>query len=445
MTAGAEAILGALGWASIGDFTRRIETDALDGELRDVAAALNLLLDDLADLDRQRREAEELRSAAAAALTVAQARAQLLAELGHELRTPLNSIVGIAQLLVEPTDGHRADNTTLTQDLQASADHLLGLVDDLLLQARLEAGTEILQPGPTDIPALLRGCVDLVGHRPGNPAGVELRLEDAADVTEVIADELRLRQVLLNLLTNALRATTEGTVTLRARTEGERLRFAVADTGRGMSDEELALVFEPFTQAGGRTIDGTGLGLTISRRIVEAMGGSLLAVSEPGVGSTFTFSIPLVLPEAPSVTPAPDPAADPDPDPAVIAADTPPLRILVAEDHVTTQIVTRRLLERSGHTVTIVGDGRAAVDTALAGDHDVVLLDMRMPILTGLDAARAIRLGWPANRARIVLIGLTADATPEDREAGLQAGLDDYIAKPFRIGDLNARLHALVG
>lgn len=442
MTAEAEDILGVLGWASIGDFTRRVAVDSIQGNLRDLAVAINVLLDDLQDLDQQRIEAEAQRAAAAAALAGARARANLLAELGHELRTPLNAIVGIAQLLVDPAEGGPSDRRELTRDLSASADHLLGLVDDLLLHARLEAGAEVLQMAPFSLSSLLGGCMDIVRHRPDNPEGVALVLFDETEGELVIGDELRLRQVLLNLLTNALRATTQGSVTLRARFEADRARFAIADTGHGMTESELERVFEPFNQAGGRTIDGTGLGLTISRRIVEAMGGSLLAVSEPSVGSTFSFAIPFarVDPAAPAEGALP-PAAPEAPEPE---DDDRTLRILVAEDHPTTQIVTRRLLERAGHDVTIVDDGRAAVDAVLAGGYDAVLLDMRMPVMGGLDAAREIRAAWPANRPRIVLIGLTADATPEDREIGFQAGLDDYIAKPFRIGDLNDRLVALV-
>jgi CheY-like chemotaxis protein len=293
-----------------------------------------------------------------------------------------------------------------------------------------------------DLHELVDSTVRVAGSS-GNGSGVRVVTDIGADVPRfVTGDPTRLRQVLSNLVGNAVKFTHEGEVVTTVKciaTVGKtaRVSFSVRDTGIGMSPETLGAIFEPFRQADSsmtRRYGGTGLGLTISRRLVELMGGHLVVTSQEGKGSEFSFELFL-----PVVTRPPT-------DANVAAPEAkqpirPPgrtLSVLVAEDNLINQEVARAMLTRRGHSVDFVGDGRAAVDAALKKDYDVVLMDIQMPELDGLEATQLIRGRKPAPRPRIV--ALTANVLPGERERCLQSGMDAYLAKPYSARDFFAVL-----
>jgi CheY-like chemotaxis protein/anti-sigma regulatory factor (Ser/Thr protein kinase) len=268
------------------------------------------------------------------------------------------------------------------------------------------------------------------------------------------ADAVRLRQVLFNLVGNALKFTEQGGVVVRLSqqplAEGRvQLRLEVEDTGIGIPADALPALFDRFTQAdatAARRHGGSGLGLAITREVVQRMGGQIHVQTEPGRGSCFTVTLPCEQapapdrPEAPATAPQPGHSLAESPDaPAPAGAVRRSLRILVAEDHAVNQLLIDAMLQRLGHQATLVSDGQLALEQARDGGWDVVLMDMQMPQLDGLSATRAIRaLAGPA--ARVPIVAMTANARPEDRQACLEAGMDDYITKPIDMADLQAAL-----
>jgi CheY-like chemotaxis protein/HPt (histidine-containing phosphotransfer) domain-containing protein len=318
-----------------------------------------------------------------------------------------------------------------------SAESLLGLVDDLLDVAKAESGRLSCSPAPMRLRQVLSGIMRLMVHR-GSAKGLAVRWRVAEDVPDLIlADGARLRQVIANLIGNALKYTRQGFIELEVDRIGAapqaRLRFVVRDTGCGIPPERWPEVFQPFVRLDSAADGGTGLGLTISASLVELMGGRLLVSSEPGAGTQFGFTIPL--------TEVPPEQAPPDPPQSLQAAERPRLggRILVAEDNPLNRQVIRGLLEKEGFSVTLVSDGEAAVREALSGACDLVLMDVQMPGMDGLEAARAIRAQEPPGR-RIPILAMTARAMEEDAAACRAAGMDGYLAKPVRISEVLAAL-----
>jgi CheY-like chemotaxis protein/anti-sigma regulatory factor (Ser/Thr protein kinase) len=263
---------------------------------------------------------------------------------------------------------------------------------------------------------------------PAAEKGLRLTADVAADLPEALrGDALRLRQVLTNLVGNAIKFTAAGGVTLAAAAadapDGVRLHLTVRDTGIGIEPAAQARIFDAFEQADGSTtrrFGGTGLGLAISRRLIDMMGGRVWVESAPGAGSA--FHVEVVLPRA--ARPAEHAAAAP-------APARRRLRILLAEDHPVNQKVATRMLERDGHAVTVVGDGPAAVAAAAADEFDVVLMDVQMPEMDGLEATRAIRRHEAGGRLRVPIVAMTAHAMDGDRERCLAAGMDAYVSKPI--------------
>jgi len=404
---------------------------AVEGVVRDMTAHYQIRSD--------------LIAAREAAVTAARVKSQFLANMSHEIRTPLNAIVGLGHLLLR-ADLPARERTYVSQ-IRSSARMLLGTVEDVLDFSKIEAGRLELERIPFALDRLVADVVGVLSVQ-AEAKGVTLATSLHSDVPRaLVGDSLRLGQVLTNLAGNALKFTNEGQVVIEITLvegdlegDGVRLRFAVHDTGIGVTPEQITRIFEPFTQGDGSTTrqyGGTGLGLSICRQIVEAMGGRLEARSTPGRGSTFFFTVHLPICDgvaAPGSSRAR--LAAPRADGAVTTLEVlRGVRVLVAEDNAINQEVAREILQGAGLVVTLVDDGRAAVERAVT-DHEIeiVLMDVQMPRLDGLAATREIRSH--AELARLPIIAMTAYALAAERDRCLAAGMNDYVAKPFEPAEL---------
>jgi signal transduction histidine kinase/DNA-binding NarL/FixJ family response regulator len=393
------------------------------------------------DVTERTRQEQALREARREAEEAAKAKADFLATVSHELRTPLNAVIGFADLLLtaNPPEAERRHYIRL----QAEAGRtLLAVINDVLDFSKIDAGRLELEEMAAETVGLLQTCVDLV--RPmAEEKGLRVILDIAPDLPPwLMLDPTRVRQIVLNLLNNAVKFTQTGHVGLRAgevTIEGAAfLRLAVEDTGIGIPPARQTKLFEPFHQADASTArryGGTGLGLAICKRLVGLMGGRIGVQSDSGRGSTFWVEIPLRATEAPSHAPElPTPGVGGDG-----AVPARPLRILVAEDLPVNQLLIRAILERAGHQIDMVGDGAAAVDAIQQQHFDLVLMDVQMPGMDGLEATRTIR-ALPSMAGRIPIVALTANALPAEVERCHKAGMNDHLAKPIEAEHLVAAL-----
>ena len=383
-----------------------------------------------ADISAMKTMERELRAAREAAETSNRAKDGFLAMISHELRTPMNGILGMLELL---DDGQLAEaQAERLQHARQSANSLLGLLDEILLFSRLEAGPVTVERGPTDPAELLGGIARLLQPQAARK-GLSLSWSVAGDLpARIAADAPRLRQVLLNLASNALKFTPTGQVRLAARRgaarpgDGFLVEFEVEDSGIGIAPGMLGRIFEPFTQADSsisRRFGGTGLGLAICRRLVLAMGGQIEVESRVGLGSRFRVLLPSEAAAVPLATPAAP--ARIAPAPGLVGR-----RALVVDDHPTNREVARLYLERLGLTVVVAGGGAEAL-AACRAPFDLILMDLEMPEMDGFAVARAIReAALPAAAAPI--IALTAHAGPEHRARSAAAGMRGFVSKPIR-------------
>jgi two-component system, sensor histidine kinase and response regulator len=385
---------------------------------------------------------EALLRATAEAQQASAAKAQFLANMSHEIRTPMNAIMGMNRLALatELTPRQRG----YLEKVEASSRHLLAIVDDVLDVSKIEAGKVVLERGEVVVRRVLDDVTTLAGGACADK-GLALTLEVAGDVPPtVLGDALRLRQVLVNLVSNAVKFTERGGVRVAVSRHPTRagevgLRFAVRDTGIGLDEGQRRRLFQAFTQADPtitRRYGGTGLGLAICKSLVELMHGEIGVESRPGAGSTFWFTARFG--RAPDDTgraagaPVAAVGALPDLDPAA--------RILMVEDNALNQEVASGLLAELGLSATAVGDGRAALEALEHGAFDLVLMDVQMPVMDGMTATRRIRAD--ARLRDLPVIAMTAGALASDREACLAAGMNAVVTKPIDADDLRRALAA---
>jgi signal transduction histidine kinase len=404
-------------------------------ELQDRKAALVDLNGTLErKVDERTTEAVRAKEAAEAAT---RAKSEFLATMSHEVRSPLSSIIGFADLLLEDGELNHTQRRRL-ELIQNAGGALTCVINDILDFSKIEAGRIDLVEQPTALSALVESCAAIMEAQ-AEAKGVSLVVTVAPDLPRtVLADAGRLRQVLLNLLNNAVKFTSLGQVSLTVRQMGGAkdgmLHFAVTDTGIGIPQDKLGRLFQRFSQVDSsieRDYGGTGLGLAISQCLVGLMGGEITVESQVGGGSTFSFAVRLAAAADHVVAAQP---AEP--------ASTRSLHILLAEDLLANQEIVTAILAKAGHRVDVVGNGADAITAVTMGRYDVVLMDVQMPRVDGIAATRAIR-GLSCPTRGVPIIAMTANVLPEQIERFKAAGMNDHIGKPIARAELMARLDAI--
>ncbi len=445
--------LYAAGWARAEAALGRAveaESERLAGRLTILlilaGSAAGLLIAGVLQLERTRRSARELaaRERVEAAESAARAKSEFLANMSHEIRTPMTAILGYAELL---GDSHRSpeEQAAWVQVIRRNGKHLLAVLNDILDLSKVEAGAMSAQLQPTSVVQIVHEVLSLMQVR-ARERGIGLRAEYELPLPQnLTTDGTRLRQILLNLVGNAIKFTSEGEVLVALSCPGNQLRFEVRDTGVGLDSGQIERLFCPFSQvdtSASRRFGGTGLGLAISKRLAVMLGGDIRVTSTPGVGSVFALELPVAPEELADSLHSPQ-------DLAAVRVETPlptptaPARldgrILLAEDGRDNQKLITFHLERAGARVTVVENGllavRAALEAAADGNsYGLVLMDMQMPEMDGYAATRSLRRAG----FRGPIVALTAHAMPGDRERCLAAGCDDHLTKPIDRGRLLA-------
>ncbi len=397
------------------------------------------------DMTQRRAMEQDLRAAKERAEAAAAARASFLANMSHEIRTPMNAIIGFSEALLDTPLSSTQQRQLGT--VHSAARSLLRLLNDILDTAKLDKGAMALEVRDFSLRQLCQQTLDTLRIN-AHKKGLQLQLDYPSTEPEYLrGDALRLQQILLNLLGNAIKFTERGQVRLQVHYQAPILQLQVQDSGIGMSAEQLARVFDAFAQADASTtrrFGGTGLGTTIARQLAELMGGDISAQSTPGVGSTFTLSLPLPLGQAPQDNPAHDSAA-----PITLR----PLHILAVDDVAANLELLQVALERRGHRLTLAQDGAQAVALCQAQHFDLVLMDLHMPGMDGLQATRAIRAQEAAqeaaqntaqDRPHLPIIALSASVLEEDQGQALEAGMDGFACKPLDLPRLFAEIARLL-
>jgi len=387
------------------------------------------------DITNRRKYEADLQAAVALAENGSRSKANFLAVMSHEMRTPLNGVIGTLDLLARTQ--LMSEQRQLVDTALQSGELLLAQINDVLDISKMDADKLTLDEVPFDVVDMIGSVLDIV--RPQAIRQGNLLTLDIADGTprNVVGDQIRLRQISLNLISNAVKFTTKGSVSIFVRSlsldcDKVTLEFAIKDTGIGIDQCKLGDLFQDFSMIDSsysRRSGGTGLGLAISKRLVQAMGGQISVSSQPGSGSVFWFKVRMGVATETLLV-----AADTETVPSA-DIELQPLKILLVEDNLTNLMVAHRMLSVQGHQVITATDGNEGVQAATVELFDVILMDISMPELDGLEAAKRIR-ALPGRRGNVPIIAMTAHALQGDRERFLEAGMSDYVSKPVRLNQL---------
>ncbi len=375
-----------------------------------------------------------------AAETANRAKSVFLANMSHELRTPLNAILGFSNLMRRTESLSQGQRESL-DIINRSGEYLLNLINDVLEMSRIESGRVQLESAPLDLGMLVRDVTDMMQLR-AQEKGLQLLVDQSSEFPRYIrGDEARLRQILINLVGNAVKFTQEGGITVRfgLKPHAMRLLIEVEDSGPGISPEDSERIFEPFVQVGEAAAQkGTGLGLTITRQFVQLMGGTICLESTPGKGSLFRVELPVEM--IPAVTRA-EPLVKGDI--AGLAPGQPDYRILIVEDQLENQLLLRQLMERIGLQVKVAADGVQAIELFQSWHPDLIWMDRRMPVMDGIASTQRIR--QMAGGSAVKIVAVTASAFMEQRDEMLAAGMDDFVRKPYRFNEIYEVLSKQLG
>ncbi len=409
--------------------------------IRDAAGQPLHFVTQVEDITESKRLQEDLARARDEAVAASRFKSEFLATVSHEIRTPMNGIIGMAELLM----GTKMDDDQreMGRVIQSSAESLMHIINDVLDFSKVEAGKLRLDPVNFELREVIDDALALLAPR-AEEKGLDLSCDfDAPLDAPMLGDAGRIRQVVVNLVGNAVKFTAAGRIDVAVRHRGDvglrrKFRVEVRDTGIGIPPADQGRLFQAFTQVDGSTtrrFGGTGLGLAICRQLVHLMAGEIGFESVVGRGSTFWFELELPITRTAMMRPAASDGVEP------ATAGRRGLRLLVAEDNATNQLVTRRLLAKMGHEVDIVDNGQLALARLEEEKYDAILMDCQMPVIDGYEVTRRIRAGKvPRLDPLTLIIAITASATPEDRRRCFEAGMNDYVAKPIRANELNAAL-----
>ncbi|HET9240418.1 MAG TPA: ATP-binding protein [Oligoflexus sp.] len=425
-------------WTYITKAKERRTVDLAIHALRDETTAIHGYVGIVEDISDKVRRDKELQDALSRAEVATLAKSRFLANMSHEIRTPINGILGMVRLLLDTR--MQTEQKVYAEAIASSADNLLVIVNDILDLSKVEAGRLELEITAFHLPSLLR-TVEANLEFAARKKGVALQNIMSADLPEhVKGDPTRIRQILLNLVSNAIKFTPAGQVVMKTsvvakNSAGAQIRFEVMDTGIGIPKDALDKVFQPFVQADASTtrrFGGTGLGLSISQHLVLMMKGQIGVESEVDQGSRFWFTLdlPLAIQSPAAGSQGPEVIQD-------------QLRILIVEDNAINQIVAKKSLQKYGYDLTVVNNGQEALDVLNQQSFHLILMDCEMPIMDGYEATRRIRSSGAAYQ-NIPIIAMTANAMMGDREHCLKAGMDDYITKPFAVQDVLSKVQKII-